>query len=148
MRTATKQLLAASTWPLAQVAELLNLGSDEPVGPTRVGLSLLDRPTYAVIAKRRRAGDLDERGDILSLLLRARTEDGEALTDRELRDELLTLVLAGHETTANQLAWTWERLVRTPAAYDRLVAAPCARTPRTRPTSSRPRSPRPCARAR
>jgi cytochrome P450 len=123
VRTATKQLLAASTWPLAQVAELLNLGSDEPVGPTRVGLSLLDRPTYAVIAKRRRAGDLSERGDILSLLLRARTEDGEALTDRELRDELLTLVLAGHETTANQLAWTWERLVRTPAAYDRLVAA-------------------------
>ena len=107
VRTATKQLLAASTWPLAQVAELLNLGSDEPVGPTRVGLSLLDRPTYAVIAKRRRAGDLSERGDILSLLLRARTEDGEALTDGELRDELLTLVLAGHETTANQLAWTW-----------------------------------------
>src|SRR6476620_9455017 len=107
VRTATKQLLAASTWPLAQVAELLNLGSDEPVGPTRAGLSLLDRPTYAVIAKRRRAGDLSERGDILSLLLRARTEDGEALTDCELRDELLTLVLAGPETTANQLAWTW-----------------------------------------
>ena len=67
-----------------------------------------------MIAKRRSADDLDERGDILSLLLRARTEDGEALTDRELRDELLTLVLAGHETTANSLAWTWERLVRTP----------------------------------
>ena len=48
----------------------------------------------------------------MSLLMRARTEDGEALTDQELRDELLTLVLAGHETTANQLAWTWERLVR------------------------------------
>jgi cytochrome P450 len=43
------------------------------------------------------------------------------LTDKELRDELLTLVLAGHETTANQLAWTWERLVRSPAAYERLV---------------------------
>ena len=37
-----------------------------------------------------------------------------------MRDELLTLVLAGHETTANQLAWTWERLVRTPDAYERL----------------------------
>jgi cytochrome P450 len=56
----------------------------------------------------------------MSLLMRARTEEGEALTDGELRDELLTLVLAGHETTANSLAWTWERLVRTPAAYDRL----------------------------
>jgi cytochrome P450 len=90
---------------------------------TRVGLEFLDRPTYALIAKRRRAGDLDERGDILSLLLRTRTEDGEELTDQELRDELLTLVLAGHETTANSLAWTWERLVRTPAAYEWLTAA-------------------------
>ena len=59
----------------------------------------------------------------MSLLMRARTEEGEALTDRELRDELLTLVLAGHETTANQLAWTWERLVRWPDALDRLTAA-------------------------
>ena len=66
------------------------------------------------------AADLDDRHDILSLLLRTRTEDGETLTDRELRDELLTLVLAGHETTANSLAWTWERLVRNAAAYDRL----------------------------
>jgi cytochrome P450 len=121
VRTATKRLLAASTWPMAQVAELLNLGRTEPVGFTRAGLSFLDRPTCAVIAKRRSAGDLGERGDILSLLVRARTEGGEALTDRELRDELLTLVLAGHESTANQLAWTWERLVRTPAAHARLV---------------------------
>ena len=98
----------------------MNVGRDEPVGFTRAGLAILDRPTYAVIAARGRAADLDERNDILSLLLRARTEDGEALTDRELRDELLTLVLAGHETTANSLAWTWERLVRTPDAYDRL----------------------------
>jgi cytochrome P450 len=52
--------------------------------------------------------------------LEARDEDGVALTDRELRDELMTLVLAGHETTANSLAWTFERLLRTPAAYDRL----------------------------
>ncbi len=73
-----------------------------------------------MIAARREVGDLEERRDILSLLLLARTEDGEALTDRELRDELLTLVLAGHETTANSLAWTWERLVRAPAAHDAL----------------------------
>src|SRR5204863_9034896 len=92
----------------------------EARGMQRVALEFLDRPTYALIAKRRRAGDLDERGDILSLLLRARTEEGEALTDQELRDELLTLVLAGHETTANSLGWIWERLVRTPAAHDAL----------------------------
>jgi cytochrome P450 len=120
LRRAVKGLLQASTWRTAQIAELMNIGRDEPVGITKVGLELLDRPTYAVIAQRRRAADVEDRRDILSLLLQARTEDGEALTDRELRDELLTLVLAGHETTANSLAWIWERLVRTPAAHDRL----------------------------
>jgi cytochrome P450 len=120
LRTSTKRLLTASTSPIAQVGELLNLGREEPRGLLRAALATVDRPTYAVISERRRAADLDERTDILSLLLRAQTEDGETLSDREVRDELLTLVLAGHETTANSLAWTWERLVRTPAAYDRL----------------------------
>jgi cytochrome P450 len=123
LRAATKYLVAASTWPVAQLAELMNLNSAEPTGLTKAGLGILDAPTYAVIAARRRATDLDDRRDILSLLLQARTEDGEALTDNELRDELLTLVLAGHETTANSLAWTWERLVRTPDAYDILYHA-------------------------
>jgi cytochrome P450 len=120
LRIATKRLVAASTWPLAQVGELMNLNREEPVGLTRIGLELLDRPTYAVIEHRRQAEDLDERRDILSLLLQARTEDDEAMSDKELRDELLTLVLAGHETTANSLAWTWERLVRNPAAHNAL----------------------------
>src|SRR5689334_4576913 len=122
LRLATKELVAASTWRIAQVAELMNIGRDEPVGFTKAGLAVLDRAAYAVISARR-AVDLEGRHDILSLLLQTRTEDGEALTDRELRDELLTLVLAGHETTANSLAWTWERLVRYPDAYDRLRSA-------------------------
>jgi cytochrome P450 len=120
LRFATKRLVAASTWPIAQVGELMNMTREEAVGLTRIGLELLDRPTYAVIAARRRSEDLGERRDILSLLLQAKTEEGETLTDKEVRDELLTLVLAGHETTANSLAWTWERLVRTPAAHDAL----------------------------
>jgi cytochrome P450 len=120
LRSAVRGLVNASTMPAAQLVELMNIGRDEPVGLTKVGLAILDRPTYQVIAQRRQAADLTDRRDILSLLLQATTEDGEQLTDRELRDELLTLVLAGHETTANQLAWTWERLVRTPAAHDRL----------------------------
>jgi cytochrome P450 len=123
LRVATREILNASTSPLAQVAEYMNLGRDEPVGLQKVAMDLLDKPTYALIEQRRRATDLDERTDIMSLLINARTEDGEALSDRELRDELLTLVLAGHETTANQLAWTWERLVRWPDAQERLVAA-------------------------
>ena len=99
----------------------MNIGHDEPFGLTKLGLLIPDRCLYAIIAKRRRASDLDERTDIMSLIMRARTEDGEALSDRELRDELMTLVLAGHETTANQLAWAWERLVRWPEAHARLV---------------------------
>jgi cytochrome P450 len=120
LRAVTKRLVAASTWPTAQISELINLNREEPVGPMRLGLAQLDRPTYAVIEQRRRADDLGERHDILSLLLQARTESGEALSDKELRDELLTLVLAGHETTANSLAWAWERLVRAPVAHERL----------------------------
>ena len=120
MRATIKQLASASTSPLALFGELSNLGRSEPVGLTRRAVALLDRATYPVIEERRRAADLEERGDILSLLLRARSEDGERLSDHELRDELLTLVLAGFETTANSLAWTWERLVRTPEAYERL----------------------------
>jgi cytochrome P450 len=120
LRTAVRSLVNVSTWPIARFAELSNIASDEPVGLLRTAMAILDRPTYAVIAKRRAVDDLGDRRDILSLLLQARTEDGEALTDQELRDELLTLVLAGHETTANSLAWAWERLVRFPDAHDRL----------------------------
>ncbi|HEV7162530.1 MAG TPA: cytochrome P450, partial [Solirubrobacteraceae bacterium] len=120
LRRTIKQLASASTSPLSLLGELSNLGREEPVGLTRRAVALLDRATYPVIEGRRRAEDLDERGDILSLLLRSTTEDGDRMSDHELRDELLTLVLAGFETTANSLAWTWERLVRTPAAYERL----------------------------
>ncbi len=123
LRRTVKQLAAASTSSLTLIGELMNLGRDEPVGLTRRAVSLLDRATYPVIEARRDADDLDERDDILSLLLRARTEDGEPMTDHELRDELLTLVLAGFETTANSLAWTCERLVRSPEAYERLREA-------------------------
>ncbi len=123
LRLTVKQLASASTSPIAIVGELANLGRAEPVGLMRRAVGLLDRATYPVIEARRRALDLEERGDILSLLLRARSEDGEQLTDHELRDELLTLVLAGFETTANSLAWAWERLVRTPEAHERLREA-------------------------
>jgi cytochrome P450 len=113
LRSTIKRLTAASTSPVAEIGELMNFGRAEPVGLMARGVALLDRATYPIIAERRRASDLDERSDILSLLARAETEDGDRLTDKELRDELLTLVLAGHETTANSLAWTWERLLRS-----------------------------------
>jgi cytochrome P450 len=115
-----REVVRSSTLPGAKIAELTNIGHDEPVGLTKLALMVPDRCLYAIIAKRRRAEDLGERRDIMSLIMRARTEEGETLSDRELRDELMTLVLAGHETTANQLAWAWERIVRTPEAHERL----------------------------
>ena len=81
----------------------------------------VDRELYALIAQRRRAPDLAERDDVLSTLLLARDEDGEPMTDVELRDELLTLLVAGHETTATSLAWAVERLVRHPGALERVA---------------------------
>jgi cytochrome P450 family 135 len=76
----------------------------------------LDAALKAEIDRRRDAPDLEEREDILSLLLQARDEDGEAMTTDELRDELLTLLVAGHETTATGLSWAFERLMRHPEA--------------------------------
>ena len=70
----------------------------------------------------RRASD-EDRDDVLAMLLTARHEDDTPMTPQELRDELMTLLVAGHETTASQLAWTFERLVRTPRVLRRLTEA-------------------------
>jgi cytochrome P450 len=75
-----------------------------------------------LLARRRRGPAGDGPGDILSLLLCARDEDDQPLTDRELRDELITILLAGHETTATSIGWAFERLLRTPHALERLTA--------------------------
>jgi cytochrome P450 len=119
MRETIRRLLAVSTTPLYQLVELRNAGSKEPRDLLAALLRIVDRQIYAVIRARRQS-DPAGRDDVLSMLLRARDEDGEPLTDRELRDELMSLVLAGHETTANSLAWTFERLMRNPEAYGRL----------------------------
>jgi len=78
-----------------------------------------DALIYELIEERRRDGA--ERSDVLSMLLAARHEDGSPMSDLELRDELMTLLVAGHETTASELAWAFERLPRSPAVLDRLV---------------------------
>ncbi len=119
LRETFRRMLSASTKPLYQLVELHNAGRREARGVLRAVLSIVDRQLYALIAERRATG-VAERHDVLSMLLEATDEHGERLTDHELRDELMSLVLAGHETTANSLAWTFERLLRTPAAYDRL----------------------------
>jgi cytochrome P450 len=74
----------------------------------------VDELLFAEISKRRAEPDLAERDDVFSALLLAEDEDGERLTDEEIRDELLTLLLAGHETTATGLAWTFDLLLHAP----------------------------------
>ena len=75
-------------------------------------------------ARRADPGSTAERADIFSLLLGARDEDGEPLSDEELRDELMTLLVAGHETTATAIAWTLERITRHPEVLARLADDP------------------------
>jgi cytochrome P450 family 135 len=99
----------------------------EPDGPTvdawrRYAPTLrgVDERLYAEIRLRRAQPDLTERTDILSLLLQARDHDGRPMGDEHLRDELMTLLIAGHDTTATALAWALERLARRPNLYERL----------------------------
>jgi cytochrome P450 len=121
LREAIRTAVRLSGRPMTHLAELINIGRSEAVGMARRFVESLERPVYAAIAARRAAGEEGEAGDdVFSMLLAARYEDGEPMSDQELRDELLTLVLAGHDTTANSLAWAFERLVRTPHAYARL----------------------------
>ena len=86
----------------------------------RAVMEAVDQAVLGEIASRRRDPRLQEREDILSMLLLARYEDGSQMSDRELRDELLTLLLAGHETTATSLAWAFERLLHHPEKLARL----------------------------
>jgi cytochrome P450 len=92
----------------------------EELGRFRRALEPVDRELLDLIRARRSDPALDEREDILSLLLQARHEDGSPMGDQELRDELMTLLVAGHETTATALSWALERLVRHPDKLERL----------------------------
>jgi cytochrome P450 family 135 len=94
----------------------------EAHAPRRFGQDhrTLDELIHAEIRRRRDAPDLAERADVLSSLLAARDEDGGGMSDDEVHDELVTLLIAGHETTASSLAWAFELLLRHPAKLTRL----------------------------
>ena len=80
----------------------------------------IEKILYRIIAEQRASGR--DAGDLLSMLLSAQDEDGSRMTDRQLRDETITLFLAGHETTASTLSWTWWLLARHPAVEAKLHA--------------------------
>jgi cytochrome P450 family 135 len=126
LRTPLKRFVDWAGNPAALVM-VATLGFEHPIVRRQLRgryLGPVDRELYALIAERRAAPDLAERDDVLSTLLLARDEDGEPMSDAELRDELMTLLTAGHETTATSLAWAVERLVRHPGGLERLAGDP------------------------
>src|SRR5262249_24542737 len=78
----------------------------------------LDRIIFRFIEQRRASGK--DTGDLLSMLLAAQDEDGSRMNDQQLRDEAMTIFLAGHETTANALSWTWLLLSQNPTVEEKL----------------------------
>jgi cytochrome P450 family 135 len=97
-----------------------DLGRFSPWGQFQRRLRAADALIYEEIALRRSEQGLEDRTDVLSLLLRARDEDDQPMTDVELRDELMTMLLAGHETTATGLAFAFDLLLRNPRVLHRL----------------------------
>jgi cytochrome P450 len=87
----------------------------------RHALRQVDAILFSIIQERR--GSTEDRGDFLSMLLQTRdAETGQGMDDQQVRDEAMTIFLAGHETTANALSWTWDLLMRHPDVYERLIA--------------------------
>jgi cytochrome P450 len=121
LRLALRDFLDLTTNPLTIAPVIL-------AGPTRVRrvpilgrrLQRVDELLHREIAERQAAEGVEEREDILSMLVAARHEDGSPMSEAEIRDELLTLLVAGHETTATSLSWAVERLVRHPEKLERL----------------------------
>jgi cytochrome P450 len=101
--------------PFAEAIERLPVGRMHRARQSR---ARLDAIIFGMIADRRSAAR--DRGDLLSMLLLAQDEDGSAMTDHQIRDEAMTLFLAGHETTANALTWTWYLLSQSPDVEARL----------------------------
>ena len=97
-----------------------DLGRHSPWARFKRARDRVDAFVYEEIADRRAQPDAAERDDVLSLLLAAEHDDGSPMSDRELRDELITVLGAGHETTATALAWAFERLLRTPRVLTKL----------------------------
>lgn len=110
------RLVALPTWARRDV------GSWSPWGRFLRSRRRYDEIIERLIAQARTDPDLPHRKDILALLLQSRYDDGTAIPERDIADELLTMLVAGHETTATTLAWTIERLSRHPSVMARLVA--------------------------
>ncbi len=122
LRALLPDLLGATASPRLQLRVLLaqRFGRGNPLEELGRLMAEVDAVLYEEIADRRADPAVAERDDILSLLTAARFEDGGAMSDSELRDQLMTLLLAGHETTATALAWTFDLLLHDEPRLARL----------------------------
>jgi cytochrome P450 family 135 len=122
LRVVLTKLLEDTASPFTQLIGLAarRFGGRGPWAKFEAQLKAVDELLYAEIAEHRSRDDLEERDDILSQLMQARFEDGGEMSDTDLRDQLMTLLLAGHETTATALAWTFDLLLRHPPELARL----------------------------
>lgn len=122
LRAVLRRLLTVNSWNVIAFAKP-KLQQRLPWRSVRHQLATADRLLYAEIAERRADPYLAERTDALAMLIRATDEDGRSMSDRELRDQLITLLVAGHDTTATGLSWAVERLTRHPDILAKAVAA-------------------------
>jgi cytochrome P450 family 135 len=122
LRSMLANVLQETASPRAQLVGLATrrFGGRGPWAKFEGALREVDELLYAEIAEHRSKPDLGERDDILSMLMLSEFEDGGSMDDKELRDQLMTLLLAGHETTATALAWTFDLLLRHRAPMQRL----------------------------
>lgn len=122
LRTVMPRLLSIGAWDTLALASP-GLQRRRPWRALQRNIDEADRLLYAEIADRRADPEVATRTDVLAMLVRSADADGHTMTDRQLRDQLMTLLVAGHETTATALSWTLERLTRHPAVLDKAVHA-------------------------
>ena len=122
LRKVMPRLLNVGPWETLALAKP-DLLRRRPWRGLRRRIAEADCLLYAEIADRRADPNLAARTDVLAMLVRAGDQDGRTMTDRELRDQLMTLLVAGHDTTATGLSWALERLTRHPAVLAKAVQA-------------------------
>jgi cytochrome P450 family 135 len=122
LRDVMPRLLNLSAFQLLSITSP-DLQKRLPWRGVRLRIDQADRLLYAEIADRRADPDLASRSDALAMLVRAAGQDGRTMTDAELRDQLMTLLVAGHDTTATGLSWALERLTRHPGVLAKAVEA-------------------------
>jgi cytochrome P450 len=123
IRLLVREMLAIAENPLALMPQFQReMGGRSPFGKVMDVTRRIDTLLFDEIRLRRHVGGVERGSDVMSAFAAAKPHEDAFMSDREIRDEILTLLIAGHETTANALSWSFERLLRHPVVHDRLLA--------------------------